>query len=1032
MFMKKIVDMASKKPARSLNGLKEDDVNPRLVFHYGIASGSISMAYDSIQNILAIATLDGRIKLYGKDNTQAHLESNEAAPSKFLQFLENQGVLLNVTAQNHIEVWDIDRKQLSHVYIFKEEITSFMIMRRSFYIYIGDSLGNISILKLHREPYLLICMQYCIPFSASNGATTEAAEDTAVMYTLPQPMAESRRVLIIFGDGLIVLWGIQESKVMFTTGGKMLHSLVHEPRKVTSACWACPYGSKVVVGYSNGEIFLWSIPGTLNSKNAAATDKEELCAAQNVPLCKLNLGYKMEKAPIVSLKWVPGDGRASRLYVNGASGSGSSNSFQIIMLNEYTESRTIKLVLPLAEACLDMEIVSSGNDRTKNKQDALLLLLKSGLLCVYDDSEIQKYLIQCLSKSPPTLPKQLTVKVPFGDSRITVAKFVTDNSDQSISMDKDEVPAKNFPSLFSVDSKDKAVNRMNSAHLSGFTKVKNLYITGHSNGVINFWDASCPLLFLILSVKQQSEDSHSLSGIPVTALYFDSTSRLLVSGDQSGMVRIFKLKPEQFNTGNIISSLQAAAKQGFSSIIHDVKLVKISGTILSICINPGTGNLVIGSDEGYVSIVDMEKQTILSQRRFTSELYTALKDSSVLALEGDTGNALSSSMVRSKKPSKALFMQILDAQDTSVLGSHISVKDTIPKQSLLLLCSEKDVRLYSLAHVIQGTKKVYSKKKLHSTCCWASTFHSPCSDVGLLLLFTNGKIEIRSLPDLTLLKETSLRGFTFPSSNSEISLSSSSEGELLVVNADQEIFFVSSLSRKDIYRHLEFLSHVFDKDAIPIQEGPTSVPTIHKEKKKGIFSNVIRDIKGNKAKQGEATEAGESQASIEEELSAIFSTSNFSLDVEKRDGSPILDEDDVELNIDDIDLEEEPTEKPKGQKIITLNKKKLNSGLQALKGKLISKKVKSASMPVKEEMEDVKNVDAIDQIKKRYGFPSSSEISAAKTAESKLHDNLGKLQKMLLQPIYLLSFTVNCLRSVTKKSYGEVANVPTGEILLHW
>lgn len=77
----------------------------------------------------------------------------------------------------------------------------------------------------------------------------------------------------------------------------------------------------------------------------------------------------------------------------------------------------------------------------------------------------------------------------------------------------------------------------------------------------------------------------------------------------------------------------------------------------------------------------MEKQTILSQRRFTSELYTgiislqfenyslhgsdknllfvALKDSSVLALEGDTGNALSSSMVRSKKPSKALFMQIL-------------------------------------------------------------------------------------------------------------------------------------------------------------------------------------------------------------------------------------------------------------------------------------------------------------------------------------------------------------------------------------
>lgn len=30
---------------------------------------------------------DGRIKLYGKDNTQAHLESKDAVPSKFLQVL---------------------------------------------------------------------------------------------------------------------------------------------------------------------------------------------------------------------------------------------------------------------------------------------------------------------------------------------------------------------------------------------------------------------------------------------------------------------------------------------------------------------------------------------------------------------------------------------------------------------------------------------------------------------------------------------------------------------------------------------------------------------------------------------------------------------------------------------------------------------------------------------------------------------------------------------------------------------------------
>lgn len=34
----------------------------------------------------------------------------------------------------------------------------------------------------------------------------------------------------------------------------------------------------------------------------------------------------------------------------------------------------------------------------------------------------------------------------------------------------------------------------------------------------------------------QSEEDHSLSGIAVTALFFDANSWLLVSGDQSGMV----------------------------------------------------------------------------------------------------------------------------------------------------------------------------------------------------------------------------------------------------------------------------------------------------------------------------------------------------------------------------------------------------------------------------------------------------------------------------------------------------------------
>lgn len=109
----------SLQPGGSSDGLKSSDVDPRLVFHYGFPSGCNKFAYDPLQKILAAATKyvslitamwlncnealededlfkftlslffflfrDGRIKLYGRHNTQALLESSEAVSTKFLQ-----------------------------------------------------------------------------------------------------------------------------------------------------------------------------------------------------------------------------------------------------------------------------------------------------------------------------------------------------------------------------------------------------------------------------------------------------------------------------------------------------------------------------------------------------------------------------------------------------------------------------------------------------------------------------------------------------------------------------------------------------------------------------------------------------------------------------------------------------------------------------------------------------------------------------------------------------------------------------------
>ncbi|GMH06607.1 hypothetical protein Nepgr_008447 [Nepenthes gracilis] len=1020
MFVKKLVEKATKKlqVGGTLECLKLEDVDPHVAFHYGIPLGSSMFAYDSIQKILAISTKYGRIKMLGKDNTQALLESNEMMASKFLQFIDNQGLLLHVTVKNQIEVWDIDRKLLHFVHDFDEEITSFTVMQQCFFIYVGDSLGNITVLKLDQVNWHIQKMNYRIPYLALHGNSDEVVADNAVMAILPQPTAESKRVLLIYCDGSIILWAIQESKAIFTTGGTV-PLLCHEKKKATSACWACPFGSRVVVGYNSGEIFIYNIP---SSELISDLTSRDTCITQNAPICKLNLAYKSEKNPIASLKCVYAEGKETRLYVMGASDASSTNLVQVILLNEHIESRTTKLAIQLTEPCLDMEITSGSNEQSKHKPGFLLLMGKSGHIYVYDDHLIEKYLLQCHSRSPPSIPREVKMKLTFLDSCITSAKFITNNSPWFSSADEDyALVAKRIPSLLPSEAK-----QFDTTGFSGFSKIKNLYITGHSDGAINFWDFTGPLFLPLLSIKQQGEDDSSSSGVAVTTMFFDCDLRLLVSGDQSGMVRIYKFKPEPFASENNFFQLQGSSKKGSHRAIHSVKLIKVCGTVLSINMGCSSRHLAVGSEQGYISLIDIEGATLVYQKHIASELsagvislqfeicsfhgfeknvlVVATRDSSVLAFDSDTGDTLSSSMIHPKKPSRALFMQILDGRDRQSKGSDIpgspdsskavSAEDGTPKQLSVLLCSEKAVYVYSLTHVVQGVKKVCYKKKFgSSSCCWASTFCCP-SGAGLILLFSCGKIEIRSLPELSLVKETTFRSIicssSKPNSYSDSTVISSSDAELIVVRSDQEISVVSMLSQKEKYRHLDSFSKVYDKDLMASTEQNASPSAIQKEKKKGIFGSVIKDLKGSKTSH--AAEAGAEDVSASfEELSTIFSISNYPADAESMDNNPAVVKDDVDLDIDDIDLED-PEGKPKGHSVMaSLNKKKLASKFLSFKGKLKQIKVKNEKTPVQEEPQDEK-VSAVDQIKRKYGFPSSSESSYAKMAESKLAENLKKLQ----------------------------------------
>ncbi|KAJ8427822.1 hypothetical protein Cgig2_001633 [Carnegiea gigantea] len=844
MFMvNKLVEKATnKKPGGNVESLKAENVYPRLAFHYGIPSEAAKLAYDPVQKIVAVSTKNGQIKLLGKDNTQALLESNDVQPSKFLQ------------------VWDIDRKTLSYVHDFEKEITSFTIMHQCSFIFIGDSAGNVTVWKLNQDRHIER-MKYWIPCSASHGDTDEAAGGTAIMFISPQPTAESKsldsrrvedigRILFIHADGLLSLWDIKESKSIFAAGRTTTQLSSQESKEVISACWACPFGSKVAVGYSTGDIHIYSIPSNSELGNDSSMSKDSY-KSQIGHISKLNLGYRVEKVPIASLKWVYSDGKSSRLYAMGASDATPTNLVQVILLNDDAESRTIKIGLQLLEPCLDLEIISCSNEHIKHKHGLLLLIGKSGQMYAYDDHAIEKYLLQFQSKSPPSIPREVMIKLPFSDSSILSAQFITNSSNTIGSEDQDYVSTvKTIPSLLPSESKHSDPPRF-----TGFARIKNLYITGHSDGTIKFWDVSCPLLIPLLSITQQSEDDSSQTGIAVTAIYYCTESRHLFSGDKSGTVSVIDIEGP--------------------SLLYQKQI----GTELSADI--------ISSQFAACDFQGFEKKILV----------LAARDSSTLALEADSGNILSSRVVQPKKPFKALFMQIIVVR--SPVQSSLGLRDM-----------EK----------------------------------AP----------TNLEFEARG---------------------------------------DQEIAVASVLLQNERYRHLDSFAQVYDKNLMASEDGlsPRAVP--HKEKKKGIFGSVFKDVTGSKTNQGADIIAEDVKAGFGE-LFTIFSVSNFPADAENTDNAPL--ENDDQLDIDDIDLDD-LDEKPKGNNVMALlNKQKLASKFQSFKGKLKQMTVKNEKHPTEEEPQNGK-AEAVDQIKKKYGFSSPNETSVAKMAEAKLAENVKKLQGINLK-----------------------------------
>ncbi|KAK0583062.1 hypothetical protein LWI29_032978 [Acer saccharum] len=130
--------------------LTRKDLDPRVTVHYGIPFTASVLAFDPVQRLLAVGTLDGRIKVIGGNNIEELFVSPKQSPFKNLEVCES-GFLVSVSNENEIQVWDLEHRRINSTFRWESNVTAFSVIHSTSYMYLGDEYGMVSVLKYDAE-----------------------------------------------------------------------------------------------------------------------------------------------------------------------------------------------------------------------------------------------------------------------------------------------------------------------------------------------------------------------------------------------------------------------------------------------------------------------------------------------------------------------------------------------------------------------------------------------------------------------------------------------------------------------------------------------------------------------------------------------------------------------------------------------------------------------------------------------------------------------------------------------------------------
>ncbi|CAF3620024.1 unnamed protein product [Rotaria socialis] len=458
---------------------RKEDFSLSEIVRYGFPYRPTTLAYDSVQKILAIGTKHGIIKIYGGAFVECSLSHPTEVEIVQLVFRINEGALISACRDNFIHLWNLRQKKpaIAQSLRFVKERISRCLLPLAFnskWLLVGTHFGNVYVINL--DTFTLSSYKIMWNNAIGMGKSTHPG----VVIDLCQNPDDSTRLYIGFSThisspnnvpvGHVVCWNLQQktSETVYTL-----------QEGLTSISWHYD-GRQFMCSHCDGSLSVWNLrttdkPVSINYPHTRIS-KDELRKFGSISKVVWSSVKNTNDTFIIFSGGMPNQADPQQISaINTNIPPSKPSPFFLTILRGQTTN-----VLHMDNAIVDFHVITASPHIADAPDPlAIAVLLENDLV-----------MIDLKSENYPLFESLHTLDLH--ESPVTYCDYITEPNStfyQSLlRLQTKQVPKRTYSQQENPISGGKS-----GSTIFGYNE---LIITGHADGSIKFWDASgCNLLF---------------------------------------------------------------------------------------------------------------------------------------------------------------------------------------------------------------------------------------------------------------------------------------------------------------------------------------------------------------------------------------------------------------------------------------------------------------------------------------------------------------------------------------------------------